>query len=105
MESTIEIIRIILPMIVVGGIAIFVIMRLKSKFNRGTLGKKKSKDAQSLLDSLIPLGMLLGSALGLVFSNLFPVSLLTTISLGAGIGMLVGYIAYEIYSKQKESSE
>ncbi|MDQ0427239.1 hypothetical protein QOZ98_000064 [Planomicrobium stackebrandtii] len=105
METAIEILLIVLPIAIVGGIALFVIKRLKNKQERGTLGKKKSKDAQSLLDSLIPLGMLFGSAIGLVFSNLFQITVGTAISLGAGIGLLLGYIAYEIYSRQEEKDK
>jgi preprotein translocase subunit YajC len=41
MESTMEIIRILLPLVIVGGIAVFVVIRLKGKSRKGTLGKKK----------------------------------------------------------------
>ncbi|MEN1970490.1 hypothetical protein WMZ97_20740 [Lentibacillus sp. N15] len=54
-----EILRILLP-VVVGGIAVFVVLRMKYKYDNGTLGKKKSKNAQNLLDSLIPFGMMAG---------------------------------------------
>ncbi|SEL05528.1 hypothetical protein [Carnobacterium iners] len=58
MGSIIEIIGILLPLLIVGGIALFVITRLKKKSKQGTLGKKKTKKDQILLDSLIPLGPL-----------------------------------------------
>lgn len=90
----------IAPVVLVGVIAVFVIGRLKHKYNQGNLGKKKSKGAQDLLDSLIPMGMLLGCAIGVILGTVFPLSLLYTISLGAGIGYLFGYFAYEIYSKK-----
>lgn len=64
----------IVPVVIVGGIGVFVVKRLKHKYNQGTLGKKKSKGAQDLLDSLIPLGMLFGCAIGIVFSILFSTS-------------------------------
>lgn len=102
MESVIEIIRIILPIVFLGVIVVFVIGRLKSKQESGTLGKKESTSAQTLLDSLIPLGMVFGSGLGLVFSMFFTFSLATGITFGAGIGFLGGYFAYEFYSKQEE---
>ncbi|MGH0430658.1 hypothetical protein ACQVPL_15480 [Bacillus hominis] len=89
----------IAPVIIVGGIVVFVIERLKHKYNEGTLGKKKSKKAQNLLVSLIPMGMLIGCIIGLIFGMFFPDSLLLTVSLGAGIGYLFGFFAYEIYSK------
>lgn len=54
-----EIVSIVFPMIIVGVIAIFVVYRLKHKHQQGTLGKKKTKEAQNLLNSLIPLGMIL----------------------------------------------
>ncbi|CAM3999902.1 hypothetical protein [Lederbergia lenta] len=98
-----EIVRILLPMIIVGGIAVFVVFRMKHKYKKGTLGKKKSKGAQNLLDSLIPFGMMIGSAVAVLLSIIFSLSLLTSIVFGAGLGMLFGYFAYEIYSKKAES--
>ena len=83
-------------------IVLFVIKRLQHKYKQRTLGKKKSKHAQILLDSLIPLGMLLGTMLSLVISLVSQIDLLTAISLGPGIGFLIGYIAYEVYSKMGE---
>ena len=89
----------IAPVVIVGGIVVFVIKRLQHKYNEGKLGKKKSKEAQILLDSLIPMGMLVGCIIGLIFDMFFPGSLLSTLGLGAGIGYLFGFFAYEIYSK------
>ncbi|WP_434087998.1 hypothetical protein [Cytobacillus solani] len=96
-----EIIHIVLPVVIVGGIAVFVVKRLKHKYDQGNLGKNKSKGAQDLLDSLIPLGMLFGSAIGVIFNMFFSTSLLFTVSLGAGIGLLFGCVAYGIYSKKR----
>ena len=96
-----DIIFIVLPIAIVGTIAIFVIKRLKTKQKRATLGKKESTEAQTLLDSLIPLGMIFGSAIGVLFGIFFTISLGTAIVLGAGIGMLIGYFAYEFYSKEE----
>lgn len=90
----------IAPVVIVGGIALYVIERLKHKYNQGNLGKKKSKGAQDLLDSLIPMGMHFGCAIGLIFGMLSPFSLTFTVSLGAGIGYLFGFFAYESYSKK-----
>ncbi|MES5895495.1 MULTISPECIES: hypothetical protein [Bacillus cereus group] len=39
----------IAPVVIVGGIVLFVIGRLKHKYNEGKLGQKKSKEAQTLL--------------------------------------------------------
>ena len=89
----------IAPVVIVGGIVVYVIGRLKNKYDNGTLGKKKSKEAQLLLDSLIPIGMLVGCMIGLIFGMFFPDFSLLSVSLGSGIGYLFGYFAYEIYSK------
>ncbi|HDR8069152.1 MULTISPECIES: hypothetical protein [Bacillus cereus group] len=89
----------IAPVLIVGGIVVYVIGRLKHKYDNGTLGKKKSKKAQVLLDSFIPVGMLIGCIIGLIFGIFFPDYSLLTMSLGSGIGYLLGFFAYEIYSK------
>ncbi|WP_368936763.1 hypothetical protein [Bacillus sp. SH8-8] len=89
----------IAPVLIVGGIVVYVIGRLKHKYDNGTLDKKKSKEAQLLLDSLIPIGMLVGCMIGLIFGIFFPNFALLSVSLGAGIGYLFGYFAYEFYSK------
>ncbi|SDH31715.1 hypothetical protein SAMN04487975_10418 [Planococcus glaciei] len=103
MEPVIDIILIVLPIVIVGAIALFVISRLKAKQKRGMLGKKETTEAQTLLDSLIPLGLIVGSAGGVLISLFFPVSLSMAIPLGAGIGLLAGYFAYEFYSKAEKS--
>ncbi|AAP08000.1 MULTISPECIES: hypothetical protein [Bacillus] len=89
----------IAPVLIVGGIVVYVIGSLKHKYNNGNLGKKKSKNAQVLLDSLIPIGMLLGCLIGIIVGIFSPDSLLLSVSLGSGIGYLFGFFAYEIYSK------
>src|SRR5690606_6971590 len=104
MGLALEIAHILLPVVIVGGIAVLVVIRMKYKYKKGTLGKKKSKNAQILLDSLIPLGMMIGCAVAVLLSILLPFSLLSTIGLGAGIGLLFGYFAYEIYSKKEEDA-
>ena len=103
MGLLLDIARAVLPLVIVGGIAVFVILRMKHKYNKGTLGKKKSKDAQNLLDSLKPLGMLLGFAVAVLLSTFTPFPLLSTMTYGSGIGMLFGYFAYEFYSNKEES--
>lgn len=100
MGLAMEIVRIVLPIAIVGGIGVFVVLRLKHKYNKGTLGKMKTKSAQNLLDSLIPMGMLFGGLIGVILGIFSSISSLYTVSLGAGIGYLFGYFAYEIYSKK-----
>ncbi|ALX48308.1 hypothetical protein [Lentibacillus amyloliquefaciens] len=97
-----EIARVSLPVVIAGGIAVFVVIRMKHKYKKGTLGKKKSKGAQNLLDSLIPLGMMIGCAVAVTLSIFSPISLPSTIGLGAGTGLLFGCFAYEIYSKKEK---
>lgn len=89
----------IAPVLIVGGIVVFVIKRMERKYKEGKLGKKKSQKAQLLLDSFIPIGMLFGCIIGLVFGMFSPDFSLLSISLGSGIGYLFGFFAYEIYSK------
>lgn len=103
MGLALEIARISLPVVIVGGIAVFVVIRMKHKYKKGTLGKKKSKGAQNMLDSLLPFGMMIGCAVAVLLSIFFPISWLSTIGFGAGIGLLFGYFAYEIFSKKRES--
>ncbi|MCC2250720.1 hypothetical protein JUJ52_12175 [Virgibacillus sp. AGTR] len=55
------------------------------------------------MDSLIPLGMIFGCALGVIMGIVFePYLLFTTIS-GTVIGYLIGVIAYVIYSMNEKS--
>lgn len=89
----------IASVVIVGGIVVFVIKRLEHKYKHGKLGKKKSKETQLLLDSFIPIGMLVGCIIGLISGMFSPDFSLLSISLGSGIGYLFGYFAYEIYSK------
>ncbi|MFE7065167.1 hypothetical protein ACFVAD_23985 [Sutcliffiella sp. NPDC057660] len=103
MGLSLEIANIVLPFAIVGGIGIFVILRMKHKYKKGTLGKKETKSAQNLLDSLIPFGMMIGFAVALLLSIFSPISLLSAMTWGPGIGFLFGYFAYEIYSKKEES--
>lgn len=103
MDVTLDIVRVVWPVALIGGIAVFVILRMNHKYQTGTLGKKKVKSAQNLLDSLIPLGLMTGSAVGILLSLFTPITFLSATTLGLGIGMLFGYVAYEGYSKKEES--
>lgn len=102
MELFTELVGIVLPIAIIGGIVVFVVKRLEQKHRQGKLGRKKSKGAQNLLVSLMPLGMLVGCAIGLILSMFFSISLLSAISFGSGIGLLLGYFAYEIYGIKEE---
>lgn len=93
----------IAPVLIVGGIVVYVIGRLKHKYKNGNLGKKKSKNAQILLDSFIPMGMLVGCIIGLISGMFFPDYSLLAVSLGSGIGYLFGFFAYEFYSKPRNN--
>lgn len=100
MNSVFEIASILFPLLLVSGIVVFVVFKMKQKQKNGTLGKKKSTDAQVLLNSFIPLGMIIGCVIAVLLSSFFSISLLFTIGLGAGIGFLFGYFAYEFYSQK-----
>ncbi|PID15664.1 hypothetical protein CSV63_07765 [Sporosarcina sp. P34] len=102
MQAIIETLCIVFPIIVAALIVVFVIKRLDRKTKQGSLPRKKSKGAQTLLDSLIPLGMLIGCILGLLISMISPISLGFAFSLGASFGLLGGYFAYERYGKRDE---
>lgn len=91
----------IAPVVIVGGIVVYVIGRLKNKYDNGTLGKKKSKKAQVLLDSFIPMGMLVGCIIGLISGMFFPDYSLLTVSLGAGIGYLFVFLLMNFIAKQE----
>ena len=90
----------VLPVLIVGGIVVYVILSLKQLANEGKLVKKKSKGAQIWVDSLIPLGMVFGSVIGVVLGLFSPFSLSFTLSLGAGIGYLLGFFVYKSYSEK-----
>ena len=92
----------ILPVLIVGGIVVYVILSLKHLSNEGKLVKKESESAQIGVDSLIPLGMIFGSAIGVILGLLFSFSLSATLSLGAGIGYLLGFFVYKSY-REKEN--
>jgi len=65
---------------------------------------KKLKDAQNLIDSLIPIGMSFGCAIGVIVGMfLKPSFLVFSVSIGTGMGYLFGVIAYGIYSKRVTS--
>lgn len=102
MDLFLGIARIVLPVAIVGGIGVFVILRMKHKFETGTLGKKQTTSAQIILDSLIPFGMLIGLAVAVLLGIFTSFSLLSAITWGPGIGLLFGYFAYEFYSKKEE---
>ena len=66
---------------------------------------KKSKDAKGLIDSLIPMGLIVGCAIGVIVGVfLEPSFLVFTISIGSGVGYLFGIIAYGIYGKRGHHS-
>lgn len=102
MDSVLEIVRTLAPLLVVGGIAVFVVIRMKGKYEKGTFGKKQSKGAQRVLDSLIPFGIIIGCIVAIILSLFLSISLLNMIVLGSAFGLLFGYFAYEIYSKTEE---
>ncbi len=71
METILDIGRAVFPLLVTASIVVFVIKRLEHKYKQGTLGKKETTSAQTLLDSLIPLGMLAGVFVSIIISLFF----------------------------------
>lgn len=102
METILDIGRAVFPLLVTASIVVFVIKRLEHKNKQGTLGKKETASAQTLLDSLIPLGMLAGVFVSIIISLFFDIQMFSIMAYGAGAGFLFGYIAYEWYSDQPE---
>ena len=80
------------------GIVVYVIGSLKHKYNNGNLGKKNQKRS-----NFIRQFNTYGNACWLYnrfnFRHVFPDYSLLAVSLGSGIGYLLGFFAYEIYSK------
>ncbi|WP_130860732.1 hypothetical protein [Gracilibacillus phocaeensis] len=54
------------------------------------------------INSLIPLGMVFGSMIGVLVGIFLqqPIALAFSISIGAGFGLLVGAVAFSFYSKK-----
>ena len=90
----------ITPILIAAAIGLYVIISLKHLANEGKIGKGKSKGTQVLIDSLIPLGMIFGCAIGIIVGMFSPLSLLLTTTLGASFGYLLGFLAYKSYSKK-----
>ena len=103
MDNFLEVFKPVFPLIVVSGLVLFVILRMKHVYKKGTIGKKKSTEAQIILSSLIPLGMVVGLVLAVLLSLFSSISLLTAVTWGPGIGFFFGYLVYEIYSKETKS--
>ena len=90
----------IAPVAIIGGMVVYVIKRLQHQYNQGNLAERKSKGAQDLIDSLMPIGMLCGCAFGILLGMLSPIPMAYTVGLGAGVGYLLGFFAYERFSRK-----
>ena len=94
MEFLMEMLKIVWTILLAGAIGVFVILRLKSKF------KGKTSDdimrEQIVGSYFMPFGMILGAIYSL-FSSV-------PLSVGASIGFLFGYFAYEVYSRKGEAT-
>ena len=90
----------IAPVVIIVGMVVYVIKRLQHQYNQGSLAKRKSKDAQDLVDGLMPIGMVCGCALGILLGMLSPIPMAYTVGLGTGAGYLLGFFAYESFSKK-----
>lgn len=97
MDITLDIIWIVLPIVIVGGIGLFIVKGLRYKSYDRNDGKRKSRNAEHLLNSIIPFGLIIGCVIGVTLSMFLQISLLHTISLGSAIGLLLGYLVYDIF--------
>jgi len=71
---------------------------IKLHFHEG--GETSGVKNKDLINSLIPLGMIFGGAIGVILGMFFePTPQVFPITLGAGIGLLLGSIAYGFYSR------
>ena len=95
-----ELLLAITPVVIIGGMVVYVIKKLQQQYNQGSHAKRKSKGAQDLIDSLMPIGMLCGCAVGVLVGMFSPIPLVYTVALGAGVGYFLGFLAYESYSKK-----
>ena len=63
------------------------------------MGETLCMKNKGLINSLMPLGMIFGSAVGVILGIFFePISQGFSIAMGAGMGLLLGTIAYGFYS-------
>lgn len=54
---------------------------------------------KEILNSIIPLGMIFGTSVGILLSLFFEsISMLLSIASGSGIGLLIGVVIFGLYS-------
>ena len=91
------------PIVIVGGIVVFVMKRMERQYKEETLGKKKLKEAQNLLDIFIPIGMLVGCVIGLIFGMFSPDFSLLSISLGWN-RLFIWFLPINFIARQETTS-
>ena len=102
MEFLMELLKMVWQILLAGAISLFIILRLKSKFKG-----KTSNDitrAQIVGAYFMPFGMIFGASVSAIYSMFSSVHLVTTVSVGASLGFLFGYFAYEFYSRKGEGA-
>ena len=85
------------------GIVVYVIGSLKHKYNNGNLGKKNQKRS-NFIRQFNTYGMLVGCIIGLIFGMFFPDYSLLAVSLGSGIGYLLGFSPMKFIARQETTS-
>ena len=95
MEFLMEMLKIVWPLLLTGVISLFIILRLKSKF-KGKTSEDITKE-QIVGAYFMPFGLILGA----IYSSFSSVPL----SIGPSVGFLLGYVAYEVYSRKGESAQ
>ena len=79
------------PIVIVGGIVVFVMKRMERQYKEETLGKKKIKRSSKLIRHFHTYRNACRLCNWFDFRHVFPDFSLLSISLGSGIGYLFGF--------------
>ncbi|KMK74836.1 hypothetical protein [Alkalihalobacillus pseudalcaliphilus] len=99
MELFTDILMAVLPLLIVGTISVFVIRSMIYNYKKG----KYKEEEQNQSVNLLTYGMIMGAGLGILLSMFSPISMLYAVSIGPGIGFLVGYFIFDYKNKVRYS--
>ena len=94
MEFIMEMLKIVWPLLLTGVISLFIILRLKRKFKGRTSNNVTREEIVGAY--FMPFGIIIGA----IYSSFSSVPL----SIGPSVGFLLGYVAYEVYSRKGEGA-
>ncbi len=86
MGTVFEILWFVFPVMLAGGMVLFVIKRLEKKHKKGAFETNKKRRDSNILDYAIPMGLMFGCVLGVIIGLFSPISTLLTVSLGTTLG-------------------